>query len=300
MAMTDVTDMTDATNVSMVIPDTEQRTAGIRRRIRVFVRHPLTTRLARTGYITKGIIYLIMGALAGRVAVAARGRPRDPSGVLTELARQPWGRIALAVLTVGLVLYGLWNVVQAIVDTQGEDRGLARVTERIAYATLGATYLGLAISAVRLIGGERRAATSDDSARTLTVILFGHIWGVALVAVAALVLLGIAVFFVNQTVRAPFRNTFDHAAYRHIPGWIVALGRVGFASLAVIDGTIGVLLLNAVWWHNARDAKGLNGALSALLALPHGSAILGAVAAGLVAYGMFSFVEARYRNLNRR
>lgn len=294
------TDVTNGTNVKAQIPDAGHEATGIRRRVRVFVRHPLTTRLARTGYITKGIIYLIMGVLAGRVAVAAQGRPRDPSGVLTELARQPWGYIALAALTVGLALYGLWNVVQAIVDTQGEDRGLTRVTERIAYATLGATYLGLAISAVRLIGGERRALTSDDSARTLTVILFGHVWGVALVAVAALVLLGVAVFFANQTVRAPFRNTFDYIAYRHIPGWIVALGRVGFASLAVIDGTVGVLLLKAVWSHDARAAKGLNGALSALLALPHGPAILGTVAAGLVAYGMFSFVEARYRNLNRR
>ncbi len=119
-------------------------------------------------------------------------------------------------------------------------------------------------------------------------------------ALVALVLLGIAVFFLNQTVRAPFRNTFDYIAYRHIPVWIIALGRAGFASLAVIDGTVGVLLLDAVWWHNARNAKGLSGALSALLALPHGPAILGAVAVGLVAYGMFSFAEARYRNLNRR
>lgn len=296
MATTDVTNV----NVQGEFPDAGHGTADIRRHVRVFVRHPLTTRLARAGYVTKGSIYLIMGALAGRVAAEAHGRPRDPSGVLTELARRPWGGIALAALTVGLVLYGLWNVVQAVVDTQGEDRGLTRVTERIAYATLGATYIGLAISAVRLIGGERRASTSDESTRALTALLFGHVWGVAIVVVAALVLLGIAVFFANQTVRAPFRNTFDYVAYRHIPGWIITLGRVGFASLAVINGTVGVLLLNAVWWHDARSAKGLNGALSALLALPHGSAILGAVAAGLVAYGMFSFAEARYRNLNRR
>ncbi len=116
----------------------------------LFVRHPLTTRLARAGYVTKGMIYLIMGGLAGKVAVAARGRSRDQSGVLTELARQSWGNIALAVLTAGFVLYGLWNAIQAFVDTQGEDRGLTRITERIAYATLGATYLGLAVSAVRL------------------------------------------------------------------------------------------------------------------------------------------------------
>ncbi|MDX6484418.1 MAG: hypothetical protein QOE95_2189, partial [Gaiellaceae bacterium] len=47
----------------------------------------------------------------------------------------------------------------------------------------------------------------------------------------------------------------------------------------------------------AEEAQGLAGALRALEQQPYGPYVLGAVALGLVAYGLYMFVEARYRRM---
>jgi hypothetical protein len=51
---------------------------------------------------------------------------------------------------------------------------------------------------------------------------------------------------------------------------------------------------------NPHQAKGLDTALGELLQLrPFGPVLLGILALGLIAYGVYSFVEARYRRLGR-
>ena len=286
--------------VTTMDPEVARETPGIMHRLRIAVHHPFATRFARTGYVTKGIIYLIVAALAGKVALGARGETTDQSGALIALAGQTWGRSALLVLAAGLLVYGIWNVVQAIVDTQGDDRGIARITERVCYAVLGTTYVGLAISALRLTLSNEQILTTDDSAHNLTAPLVMHWWGVALVGIAAVVILGIAAGMLFQTLTASFRHAFDTDQYPHIPAWVFWFGRIGYAALGVASGTVGVLLLKTAWHRDANQAKGLGGALAALLARPHGITLLGAVAIGLALYGLFSFAEARYRCLDRR
>lgn len=275
-------------------------TTDAMQRLRMEVDRPFATRVARAGYVTKGIIYLVVAGLAGKVALGARGETTDQSGALTALAGQPWGRGALLVLAVGFFVYGIWNAAQALADTQGDDRGIARVTERVSYAVLGAAYTGLAISSLRLTLGGGHAPNTDDSMRSLTAPLVGHWWGVILVGVAGIVILGIAAGMWFQTLTASFRHTFDTKQYPHIPAWVFWAGRIGYAALGVTSGTVGILLLQTAWHHDANQAKGFGGALAALLARPHGISILGTVTFGLAVYGLFSFAEARYRCLDRR
>jgi len=280
--------------------DMANETADIMHRVRTVVDRPFATRFARAGYVTKGIIYLVVAGLAGKVALGARGETTDQSGALTALAGQTWGRGVLLVLAAGFLVYGVWNAVQVLANTQGDDQGITRVTERVGYCVLGATYIGLAIAALRLVFGGGHAPTTDDSARSLTTPLIGHWWGALLVGVAAVGILGIAVGMLFQTVTARFRDTFDTDQYPHIPAWVFWFGRIGYAALGVTSGTVGLLLLNAAWHRDANQAKGVGGALAALLARPHGITLLGAVAFGLALYGLFSFAEARYRCLDRR
>jgi hypothetical protein len=72
---------------------------------------------------------------------------------------------------------------------------------------------------------------------------------------------------------------------------------LGQGALGVVASIIGIFLIVAALHHNPGEAKGLSGALITLLQQPFGPILLGIVAVGLLAYGIYSFVEARYRRL---
>ena len=79
----------------------------------------------------------------------------------------------------------------------------------------------------------------------------------------------------------------------------VFLGRFGYAALGVVFSIIGIFMIVAAIQHDPQQAKGLDSALKTLLQQPLGPFLLGIVALGLIAYGVYSFVEARYRQVGR-
>ena len=77
--------------------------------------------------------------------------------------------------------------------------------------------------------------------------------------------------------------------------WIVRLGRLGHAARGVVFVIVGWFLIRAAMTYDPAEAGGLAEALDALRGAPYGVWLLAVVAAGLVAYGAFQFVHARYR-----
>jgi hypothetical protein len=77
----------------------------------------------------------------------------------------------------------------------------------------------------------------------------------------------------------------------------VRIGIVGLLARMVVFGLIGVFLVKAALDYDPRDAVGLDGALQRLAAQTYGDVLLGIVAAGLVAYGAFCLVDARFRRV---
>ena len=74
------------------------------------------------------------------------------------------------------------------------------------------------------------------------------------------------------------------------------IGQFGLSARGVTFAIIGVFVVQAAMRHDpSRAAQGLSGALSTLLQQPYGPWLLGVVAAGFVAYGIYCFTRARYR-----
>jgi hypothetical protein len=65
----------------------------------------------------------------------------------------------------------------------------------------------------------------------------------------------------------------------------------------VVFALIGIFVVKAAYDYNPREAIGLDGALQKLASQSYGSWLLGIVAAGLLAYAVFCFFEARYREV---
>ncbi|WP_148129269.1 DUF1206 domain-containing protein, partial [Dulcicalothrix desertica] len=73
--------------------------------------------------------------------------------------------------------------------------------------------------------------------------------------------------------------------------------RFGIAARGFVFGIIGIFLVLAAIQVDGSEARGLGGTLAVLAQQPFGSWILGVVALGLIAYGIYSVIQARYRRI---
>lgn len=251
--------------------------------------------MARTGLLTQGVLYLLIGLLAFRAAIGA-GAAQGARGAISEIGRQPFGRIVLGLVSFGCVAYALWRIFQAALDPYRKGHGVYGLLVRTGYIGGAAVYGSLAWwAAVLAIGWA--APRSDEHAETeWTAWLMSFPFGIWLVAIvgAVVVIVGCGQFYQAYAVR--FMDEYDR--YRMTPveiRWCRRLGRIGYAARGVVFLIAGGFLLGAAWHTNPHEATGLKGALEALAARPFGPWLLGLVALGLLTFGIFCFTDARYR-----
>jgi len=259
-------------------------------------RNPVET-LARLGYGARGVVYGLVGGLALLAAIGSGGQTGGSRSALQTLLSQPFGKLWLALIALGLAGFCIWRVLEAITDADHHGTDLKGWGVRAAHLISGGIYAGLAFSALGLAlgwgsggGGENQAA--QDWTAWLLSQPFGR-WLVGLVG-AAVIATGLS--FVRKAWRG------DVAAHLALPGdkrdWIITLGRLGFAARGVVFALIGGFLLLAAWHSNSAEAQGLGGALKALQQQPYGWVLLSLTAVGLFAFGLFGLVQARYRHID--
>lgn len=259
---------------------------------------PWVEGLAHAGFAAKGVVYLVIGALALLAAVGRGGQTTDSEGALRTLLQQPFGWLLLVVIAIGLAGYALWRFVEAAVDPEGAGTQDTRVVKRAAYAISGAIHAALAVQAARLVFGLRGASGGGSAPQDWTALVLAQPLGRWVVVAVGL---GVAAFGLTELVRA-YRTDLPkqlelgrlgHSARK----WIVRFGRMGMAARGVVFVVMGAFLVRAAATHDASEARGLGGALASLHEQPHGPWLLGLVAIGLMAFGLFELVQARYRRI---
>lgn len=254
--------------------------------------------LGRFGYAAKGVVYLIIGALAVQAALGEGGEATDQRGAMAHIAGAPFGRSLLLVLAIGLLGYALWQVVRAALDTDHKGTDAQGLLWRAIHAGVAVIYVGLAWSAIKIAteAGEQQGST--EALQDWTAWLMGQPLGPWLVGAigACVVLNGLFQF------RLAFKSRLtDDLNLRDVSAthreWITRIGRAGYAARGVAFVMIGGFLIAAALHTNPGEAQGLDGALATLASQPFGPYLLGLVAAGLAAYGVFALVEARYRRM---
>ncbi|WP_309894384.1 DUF1206 domain-containing protein [Archangium sp.] len=261
------------------------------------VHNPWTERLARLGYLAKGVVYAVVGVLALQVAFGTGGQTTDTKGALATLAQSPLGTALLAVVAVGLVGYVLWRVVQAWMDPDGKGTSPKGLAQRAFYLVSAAIHTALALAAFRLVLGTGGVgAHGDQSARSWTARLMAEPFGQALVAIVGLVIAGVGLWQGYKAWKEKFRHKLrlDGMSPQHAE-WAVRISKLGILARGVVFVMIGTFLVQAALTANPRRARGLDGALETLAAQPHGTLLLALAAAGLMAYAVYMALEARYR-----
>jgi len=256
---------------------------------------------ARLGYAAKGVVYLVIGWLAVQLAIGAGGKATDQRGALQTIYEQPFGKFLLALAAIGLLGFAIWCFLQAWFDTEGKGRNMKGIVGRLGYAVTGVSYALLALGAFQLVAGTgTSSATKSSTASTqdVTAQLLNHSWGVALVVIIGLIVIGVACYLFAKAFTAKFQRRLQLTGLSaSLRKGVIFLGRFGYAALGVVFSLIGIFLVVAALQHNPHQARGLDGALRTLIQQPFGPLLLGIVALGLVAYGVYSFVEARYRRV---
>ena len=275
-------------------------TDNIKQSIRQAASHAWFERLARLGYVSKGLVYFIVGFLAAQAAFSMGGRTTDTSGALSEIVNQPFGKFLLFLVTIGIIGYALWRIVQTILDPehQGQKTDAKRIAQRIGYALSALAYAGLALTAVKLIMGS--GGGNSNTTEDLTAQILAQPFGQWLVGLAGSIVIGVGFSYFYEAYKAKFRRHFklDEMSQTE-QTWATRLGRFGIAARGVVFVIVGFFLIQAARLSDASQTKGLGDVLEILAQQPFSPVILGIVPLGLIAYGIYSVIEARYRQIFR-
>lgn len=255
-------------------------------------------RLARLGYLAKGIVYAIVGILAVQAALGTGGQTTDTKGALGAIAAQPFGKFLLVLLVIGLIGYVVWRFIQAIKDPEHKRNDPQSLARRIGSAISGLIYAGLALSAIRLIMGSGGGSSGASSQQDWTARLLSQPFGQWLVGLIGAFIVGFGFYQLYIAYKAKFRKEMKLREMSPTEEtWATRLGRFGEAARGIVFIIIGFFLLQAARQSDASQVRGLDGALQALAQQPYGPWLLGIVALGLVAYGIHMGVQARYRRI---
>lgn len=249
--------------------------------------------LARVGLTAKGIVYILIGLLAIQIPLGMGGSTGGPTDIFRRIARQPFGRVLLTALGAGMVCYALWRLAQAFLDTEHVERHGRTKWARVGFGVSGLIYGGLAVAAFRLVFGDD---SSRGSAKAWTARALGLPGGRILVAFTGLVTIGAGLYLWWGMRASRLREDLDGCALtagsRRGAMW---LGRLGYAAFGSGIGLIGVFLMHAALDRDPGEVGGISEALQSLAGAPMGPWVLGAMAAGLVAFGAYMLAEASCR-----
>ncbi|MFC3849817.1 DUF1206 domain-containing protein [Corynebacterium hansenii] len=242
--------------------------------------------LARVGYVVVGVLHLIIGWLAVRIAIGdSGGEEASNSGALAQIAEAPGGRLLLWLAVAGLAGLAIWRLIGIFVEEEAKDKAKSLVLA-VVYASLAVTTSTFA----------RGASTSDgDTASDITAKVLEQPMGVALVVAGGAVVLGVGLYSIWNGATKGFKDDLEAGAESgHVGSAIVTAGVVGYVARGLAFGILGVLIVMAAITNDPEKAAGLDSALRTLGGQPAGAAMLIVVGVGVALYGLYSIARARY------
>lgn len=243
--------------------------------------------LVAVGLVSFGIVHLVLAWIALQVAFGGRG-DASSSGALRELASQPYGRVLMVIMAVGLFTLVVWQVIEAAVGGRASKDEKDRWRQRLRATGRAAVYLALGVIATTLAVGAGGGG-GGNAEETLTGRLLALPFGVALVVIVGAVAAGVGINQIVTGVKRKFRRDLRSGVSQPVE----MLGTAGYVAKGIALVIIGILFAWAALSYDPQKAGGLDAALSTIRSQPFGPVLLAAMAAGFACFGLFCFVWAR-------
>ncbi|ADF52935.1 MULTISPECIES: DUF1206 domain-containing protein [Zunongwangia] len=250
-------------------------------------------KIARTGYVAKGSVYAITGILTFLAAFNMGGQKAGKFQALEFLEKQSFGNAILIVMGIGLLCYVIWRAIQVFQDPENIGSDKKGKVKRAAFGVSALIYLALAVSAfMKVINAGGSSGSGSQSPGFMT----GQV-GVFIFAAIGIAVIGAGINQIKKAYTKSFLSKFDYKSISEEKRrkTIKNTGLMGLIARGVIFFILGYFFIRAAIESNTSEIKSTTDAFSFLQDSSYGQYLLGAVAAGLVCYGIYMFMMAKYR-----
>jgi len=255
---------------------------------------------ARFGYAAKGVVYILVGGLAVGAAIGAGGQTSGKRGAVQELLQQPFGQVMLGIVAVGLLGYVCWRFYDAIVDPEDHGSDTQGIFQRIGLAISGLTYLAFSIYCLYTVMGESSSGGSGGSGssrQSLAAEAMSQPFGQWIVGIIGAIVIGKGLYQFYKGLAEKFNDKVnDQGVDRDIKKTYDIAGKVGYIARGVVLSLIGFFVVKAAVEAQPGNVKGTGGIFD-FLQTTGGPWLMGLIALGLVGYGIFMIVKAKYRRI---
>jgi hypothetical protein len=252
---------------------------------------------ARVGYGARGFVYLSMGVLVMMATLGAVGDAVGVRGALEWLSQRPMGRLWMLLIGLGFAAFVMWRVLQSVFDADHEGTSRDGLMTRTGQFFSGLGYTALAFAAFTLFAGARAQGPSEGVSKSQerAAMLLDLPFGRWLLILAGLAIFGIGVANVVKAWREDFTEYLDCSA--RMCRRVTPLARLGHGARGLAYLPLAALVVAAGWHSSAAQVTSFGAALERIEQRTAGNWILGLIALGFIAFGAFSFIEARFRRI---
>jgi hypothetical protein len=251
-------------------------------------------RFARAGYVVSGVLHIIIGYLAIRIALGSRGGSADQSGALAAVSAKPGGVAALWAGVIALLIMALWRLTETALgrSTDPKSQGtISEVLDRAKAFALAVVYCGFAYST---LGFARNAGKSTgDQNSGLSARLMHTAIGTVVLIVGGVIIVAVGGYHIYKGASHNFLDDLKGTS----SDLVRRLGLIGYIAKGLVIVGAGVLVVIAASLSEPAKARGLDGALKTLGAQPYGAILLVLAGLGIISYGLYSFAMARYTKM---
>ena len=251
---------------------------------------------ARAGFAVSGLLHLLTGFVAIQLALGQAGQagPADQAGAVAQLAAQPQGLLLLWAGFAACVALALWQTSNAVFD-YGQLEARKKVGKKLSAAGKAVVFAIIALTFAASASGNSKTGGQSTSDFTVSIIKAP---GGAFLLIAIGVAIAIAgLVFVVRGVKGSFKKDLRLPPSGTARSAVTGLGVVGYAAEGVALFLVGLLFIISTVNANPRESTGLDGGLKALREQPYGVYMLTAVGAGLICYGLYLMVKAKFARM---
>lgn len=251
--------------------------------------------IAQFGLMAKGLVYCLLGGLAFMAAFQINGRSAgntDKADVFDLIGKQTGGQIMLAILALGLISYTVWRGIQAFSDSQNKGSDAKGLATRARYLFSGLVYGSLAFYVINMLLSN--PSESGDQQQSMARELLSKPFGQWLVGIGAAILLAVGLYQIWYGISEKYRKHAEKVGRSSHTKLLLLAGKVGYVARGIVWVVIAWMFFKAALSSNSAAAGDTSKAFSFLEDAAYGTYLLAAVGLGLVCYGVFNFVRAKY------
>jgi hypothetical protein len=254
--------------------------------------------VAKFGLAAKGVVYCLSGLIALMAALHLGGNSTEDAGakgVFSFIEDKPFGKWMVLVVAIGLASFSLWRFIQTFKDTEHKGSDKKGLAKRLAYLVSALAYAALSIYAFNAFAGN---GGKGDGKEGWIAELLSKPFGQWIVGIIAAIMIGTGIYQIYRAASGNYKKYVREALHNDKMNWISTVGVAGYAARGIVWLIVGWLFIKAALHSNPKEAGSNEDAFKWLQDSSYGTILLAIISAGLICYGIFMLLRARYQSIS--